>query len=252
MKILVVENEKPAAEKIVNLLKKIDRTVIILGVIETVEEAINRLQDKPEPDLILMDIQLDDGLCFEIFETITVDIPVIFTTAYDEYTLKAFKVNSVDYLLKPIEEASLAAALAKFNKLYFVDKDPFKRDFRMLLNEFRNQYKSRFLIRTGEKYRSVTSGEISHFHISERSVFLSDTQGKDYGVDYSLEQLQGMLDPRKFFRINRECIVNIDSISLMYSYSSSRLQLTLKNSEKSDLFVVSRDKVADFKKWIDR
>ena len=198
-----------------------------------------------------MDIQLDDGLCFEIFETINVDIPVIFTTAYDEYTLKAFKVNSVDYLLKPIDEELLKSALGKFKKL-FADKDPFKRDFKQLLYEFRNQYKSRFLIKIGDKYKSVPAGEISHFYILERNVFLSDSQGKDYAIDYSLEQLQGMLDPRKFFRINRECIVNIESIALMHSYSSSRLQLTLKEKEKSDLFVVSRDKVAEFKRWIDR
>jgi DNA-binding LytR/AlgR family response regulator len=222
-----------------------------MDVIETVEEAINRLQEKPQPDLILMDIQLDDGLCFEIFDTISVDTPVIFTTAYDDYTLKAFKVNSIDYLLKPVDEESLRAALAKYKKLN-ADKDPFRRDFKQLLHEFRNQYKSRFLIRIGDKFRSVPAGDISHFHITERSVFLSDYYGKDYGIDYSLDQLQDILDPRKFFRINRECIVNIDSIALMYSYSSSRLQLTLKNKEKSDLFVVSRDKVAGFKKWIDR
>ena len=251
MNILIVENEMPAADKIVAVLKKIDKNITILGVIETVEEAINRLREKPQPDLVLMDIQLDDGLCFEIFETINVDTPVIFTTAYDEYTLKAFKVNSVDYLLKPIEEDSLRSALEKYKKLY-ADKDPFKRDFKQLLHEFRNLYKSRFLIKIGDKYRSVPAGEISHFHISERNLFLSDFNGKDYGIDYSLEQLQSILDPRKFFRINRECIVNIDAIALMYSYSSSRLQLTLKDKEKSDLFVVSRDKVADFKKWIDR
>lgn len=251
MNILIIENEKPAADKLVRVLMKIDTSITVLGVIESVEEAINRLQEKPQPDLILMDIQLDDGLCFEIFETINVDIPVIFTTAYDEYTLKAFKVNSVDYLLKPIDEESLKYALGKYKKLY-ADKDPFKRDFRQLLYEFRNQYKSRFLIKIGDKYRSVPAGEISHFHICERNVFLSDYQGKDYGVDYSLEQLHSMLDPRKFFRINRECIVNIDAITLMYSYSSSRLQLTLKNKEKSDLFVVSRDKVAGFKRWIDK
>lgn len=251
MNILIIENEKPAADKLIRLLMKIDKSITILGVIETVEATINRLQENPQPDLILMDIQLDDGLCFEIFETAHIEIPIIFTTAYDEYILKAFKVNSIDYLLKPIEEVSLNAALAKFKKLY-ADKDPFKRDFKQLLFEFRNQFKSRFLIRIGDKYRSVPIGEIGHFHINERSVFLSDFQGKDYGIDYSLEQLQTMLDPRKFFRINRECIVNIESISLMYSYSSSRLQLTLKNLEKSDLFVVSRDKVSEFKKWIDR
>jgi len=203
------------------------------------------------PDLVLMDIQLDDGLCFEIFETIEIDIPVIFTTAYDEYTLRAFKVNSVDYLLKPIDEGSLRSAIAKYRKLYG-ERDPFRRDFRQLIHEFRSLYKSRFLVKIGEKYRSVPTGEISHFHISERNVFLNDNHGRDYGVDYSLEQLQNILDPRKFFRISRECIVNIDSIALMYSYSSGRLQLTLKNREKSDLFIVSRDKVAGFKKWIDR
>jgi len=251
MNILIIENEKPAADKLIRLLMKIDKSINILGVIETVEGAINRLQENPQPDLILMDIQLDDGLCFEIFETANFEIPVVFTTAYDEYILKAFKVNSIDYLLKPIEEASLHTALTKFKKLY-ADKDPFKRDFKQLLFEFRNQFKSRFLIKIGDKYRSVPIGEISHFHINERSVFLSDFQGKDYGIDYSLEQLQTMVDPRKFFRINRECIVNIESISLMYSYSSSRLQLTLKNMEKSDLFVVSRDKVSEFKRWIDR
>jgi DNA-binding LytR/AlgR family response regulator len=251
MNILIIENEKHAADKLVRLLMKIDKSITVLGVIETVEETINRLQENPQPDLILMDIQLDDGLCFEIFETTNVDIPVIFTTAYDEYTLKAFKVNSVDYLLKPVDEVLLRSALAKFKKLY-ADKDPFKRDFKQLLYEFRNQYKSRFLIKIGEKYRSVPVVEISHFHITERSVFLNDNHNKDYGVDYSLEQLQAMLDPRKFFRINRECIVNIEAISFMYSYSSSRLQLTLKDKEKSDLFVVSRDKVAEFKRWIDR
>ena len=252
MNILVIENERPAAEKMVKMLKKADRSINVLGIIETVEEAINRLQVKPDPDLIMMDIQLDDGLCFEIFETISVDIPVIFTTAYDEYTLRAFKVNSVDYLLKPVDENALLSALGKFKKLHYDEKDPFKKDFRQLINEFRNQYKSRFLIKFGEKFRSVITSEISHFHINERNLFLTDYNGKDYGIDYSLEQLQDMLDPRKFFRINRECIVSIDSIALMYSYSSSRLQLTLKNQQQSDLFVVSRDKVTEFKKWVDR
>lgn len=241
----------PAAEKVIRLLKKIDKSVTVTGVIETVEEAINRLQERSLPDLILMDIQLDDGLCFEIFETINVEIPVIFTTAYDEYTLRAFKVNSIDYLLKPIDEGSLKNAISKYKKLY-ADKSVYRTDFRQLINEFRNQFKSRFLIRIGDKFRSVPVKEISHFHICEKNVFLKDFQEKDYGIDYSLEQLQGILDPRKFFRINRDCIVNIDAISLMHSYSSSRLQLTLRNESKSDLLIVSRDKVTAFKKWIDR
>ena len=251
MNILIVENEIPAAEKLMSILAKIDKSVTVLGVTETVEETINRLQESPRPDLILMDIQLDDGLCFEIFETINVDTPVIFTTAYDEYTLKAFKVNSIDYLLKPIDEESLKSALRKYKKLY-ADNDPFKRDFRQLLYEFRNQFKSRFLIKTGEKYKSVPVSDISHFHIMERNVFLNDLQGIDYGVEYSLDQIQEMLDPRKFFRINREYVVNINAIATMSSYSSSRFQLTLKNVEKREEFIVSRERVAEFKKWVDR
>jgi DNA-binding LytR/AlgR family response regulator len=251
MNILIVENEKPAADRIARLVKKIDDKARIAGIIETVEDTINWLQSNPRPDLILMDIQLDDGLSFEIFDIIKVETPIIFTTAFDEYTLKAFKVNSVDYLLKPVEEAALKAAIEKYKRLH-ADRDPFKRDFRQLVNEFRNQYKSRFLIKSGEKYKSLTTGEINHFHICERNVFLSDNNGKDHGVDYSLEQLQDLLDPRKFFRINRECIVNIDAIALMYSYSSNRLKLTMKNVGQSDLFIISRDKVSQFKKWIDR
>lgn len=251
MNILIAENELPAAEKIVNLIRKIDESINVMCVVETVEEAVNRLQYKPQPDLILMDIQLDDGLCFEIFELINVEIPVIFTTAYDEYTLKAFKVNSVDYLLKPIDEKSLESALKKFRKLYYDEKDPFKRDFRQLINEFRNQYKSRFLVKIGEKFKSIPTGEISHFHVTERNVFLCDIKGRDYGINYSLDQIQGLLNHSKFFRINRNCIVNINAVTLMYSYSSSRLKLTLKDMKESEIFIVSRDKVADFKKWID-
>lgn len=248
MNILVVENEIPAADKLIGMLNKTDKSINILGVCESVEETINRLQEQPQPDLILMDIQLDDGLCFEIFETIKVDIPVIFTTAYDEYTLKAFKVNSVDYLMKPVDEESLKAAIEKYKKLY-ANNDPFKRDFKQLLYEFRSQYKSRFLIRTGEKYRSILTSEVSHFCIRERNLFLTDNQGRDFGIDYSLEQLEKLLDPRKFFRINRECIIHINAIATMLNYSSSRLKLTLKNKDE---FIVSRDRVAGFKKWIDR
>jgi DNA-binding LytR/AlgR family response regulator len=251
MNVLIVENERPAADRLARMIKNADKGIKLLGIVETVEETINRLQDSPQPDLILMDIQLDDGLCFEIFETVNVDIPVIFTTAFDEYTLKAFKVNSIDYLLKPVDEDLLKAALAKHRKLY-PDRDPLRNDFRQILNEFRHQYKSRFLIRTGEKYRSVATKEIAYFNICERSVFLNDLQSKSYGIDYSLDQLQGILDPRRFYRINRECIVNIDSIAQIHTYSSSRLKLALKNEKENDIFIVSREKVAEFKRWIDK
>ena len=251
MNIVIVENEMPAAKRIIRLLERIDKTAVISEIIETVEAAIVRFQGKPLPDLILMDIQLDDGLCFEIFETINIDTPVIFITAFDEYTLRAFKVNSIDYLLKPVEEEPLRNALEKYKKLY-TDKSPFRTDFRQLLQEFRNQYKTRFLIRIGDKFKSVSVKEINFFHIIEKGVFLRDFNGTDYSIDYSLDQVGTIVDPQKFFRINRDCIVSIDSITLMHSYSSSRLQLVVKNEQKNDLFVVSREKVAAFKKWIDR
>jgi DNA-binding LytR/AlgR family response regulator len=254
MKVLIVENEKPAADKIVRMLGSIDKTIVVSSILETVESTVNWLQTNENPDLILMDVHLDDGLCFEIFETINVDIPVIFITAYDEYSLRAFKVNSVDYLLKPVDQSALKTSIDKFRK-YHNSGESSKSGIVSMLREFSPHYKTRFLVRIGSKYRSVPVSDIPFFHISERNVFLRDNNGRDYGLDSSLENLQKLLDPDRFFRINRDCIVSLDAISLIQSYSSSRLQLVLKNekNEKNDeLFVVSREKVSEFKKWVDR
>jgi DNA-binding LytR/AlgR family response regulator len=251
MNVLVIENEKPAAEKLCRLLKKIDGTITITGILESVEAVINHLHVNPQPDLILMDIQLDDGLCFEIFETINVEVPVIFTTAYDKYTLKAFKVNSIDYLLKPIDENALSQALSKYKKL-FLPAFSLKLDIEKILRELSGQFKTRFLIKSGPRYKSIPVDEISHFHIIQKNVFLKGRDGKDYGIDFSLDHLKKLLDPDKFFRINRDCIISIDSVAHIISYSSSRLQITIKNEKENDVFVVSRDKTGEFKKWIDR
>ena len=251
MNVLVIENEKPAAERLCRLLKKTDSSIEIMDILESVVTATSWLQQNNPPDLILMDIQLDDGLCFEIFETIKVEVPVIFTTAYDEYTLRAFKVNSVDYLLKPVEEDALSSALDKYRKLYTSRALSYK-DIEKIIREISGQYKTRFLIKSGSGYKSIPVNEISHFHICQRSVFLKDRAGKDYGIDYSLDHLQKILDPARFFRINRDCIVSIDSISRITAYSSSRLQLTILNERGNDIFVVSRDKAPEFKKWIDK
>jgi DNA-binding LytR/AlgR family response regulator len=251
MNVLIIENERPASDRLCRLLKKLDGSHAISGIIESVEGAINWFRENKFPDLILMDIQLDDGLCFEIFETVKIDSPVIFTTAYDEYTLKAFKVNSVDYLLKPVQEEQLEAALTKFRKIYSnaIRQDI---DYRQIAKEFTNRFKSRFLVKAGGKYKSVPVIEISYFHILERSVFLKDFNGKECGIDYSLDQLVDLIDPEMFFRINRDCVVNINSILSMNIYSSTRLQLVLKNEPQNENFIVSRDRVPDFKKWLDR
>ncbi len=251
MNILIIEDEKPAAERISRLLKQIDNSSNIVAIIETVEEAINWLQNNALPDLILMDIHLDDGLCFEIFETIKIETPIIFTTAYNEYAIKAFKVNSVDYLLKPIEEEALKNAIDKFKTIHFT-KPVDKVDFKNLFKEFSNQYKTRFLVKIGSRYKSIPLSEICYFYINERDTFIRCFNGRDYGVEYSLEQLQKLVDPDKFFRINRNYMVSIDAVDEMLSYSTSRLQLKLKNEEKSEAFVVSRDKVLEFKRWVDK
>jgi DNA-binding LytR/AlgR family response regulator len=252
MNVLIIENEKPAADKLKHLLHKIDEKIEVTGVIETVEGTVNWLQNNPSPDLILLDIQLDDGICFEIFETIKVDTPVIFTTAYDEFTLRAFKVNSVDYLLKPIQEESLQKALNKFKT--FHDKlsgDLIKR----FLGESAEHYKSRFLVKIGSHFRSVPVNEICCFYIMDRATFIRTMLGKEYSIDHSLDNIQKIVDPSKFFRINRNCLVYISAISDIISYSSSRLQIRLNEKTSvvnEDYLVVSREKVSEFKKWIDK
>jgi DNA-binding LytR/AlgR family response regulator len=235
MNVLIVENEKPAAEKLQRLLKKIDGNIVVTGITETVEGTVNWFQNNALPDIILMDIQLDDGLCFEIFETIKIDVPVIFTTAFNDYMLRAFKVNSIDYLLKPIEEDSLKNAIAKFKSLQVkITGDMIKQ----LFGEIGKQYKTRFLIKIGMHYRSVPVDA-----------------GKEYSVDNSLDNLQKTVDPEKFFRINRNCLVNFNAIRDILSFSSSRLQLKLNENIPGfddEYFVVSRDKVSEFKKWLSK
>jgi len=252
MDILIIENEKPAADKLIRLLKKIDKESRVVGVLETVEHSVNWLQNNPSPSLILLDIQLDDGLCFEIFETIEVNIPVIFTTAYDDYLLRAFKVNSVDYLLKPIEEDALRQALDKFRSVHYRLPGDL---YRQLFGEMNRQYKTRFLIKVGLHYKSIQVNEICCFYILERATFARLFSGRDYSIDYSLDHLQKLVDPDKFFRINRHCLVYINAISDIVSYSSSRLQLKLSEKQpfiNEEFLVVSREKVSEFKKWIDK
>ncbi len=251
MNVLIIENEKPAVDGLVRLLQHIDPGIEVVGVTDSVESTINWFQSNRQPDLMLMDIQLDDGLCFELFETIKMEIPVIFTTAYDAYMLSAFKVNSVDYLLKPIGEEDLRRAIDKFRSVHY-DKSQKSEVFRQLLHTLSKGYKNRFLIKVGEHYKSIPDGEIACIYILERATFLRTTSDKDYAIDYTLETLQKSLDPAKFFRINRNCMVNINEISDILHYSSSRLKITLKSNKPVSDMIVSKDKVAAFKKWIDK
>jgi DNA-binding LytR/AlgR family response regulator len=251
MNVLIIENEKPASENLVRLLKRIDNSINIAAIIETVEETINWFSSNPSPHLILMDIQLDDGLCFEIFESVKINTPVIFTTAYDEYAIKAFRVNSVDYLLKPVTEESLTSAIKKFKTVFPVQTINNEK-INSIYESLGIQNKERFFVKIGEHSRSISAGEISCFYILERNTFLMTGNGKCYDLDYSLDELEKLLNPRRFFRINRQTIVNIDAISDIISFSKNRLIIKIPNSDKIGELLVSREKAAAFKKWLDR
>jgi len=249
MKVLIVEDEQLAAKKLVRLLKETDLEIEIVGEVGSVESAVNWLNSRPHPDLIFMDIQLEDGLCFDIFEKSKINTPVIFTTAYDEYTLRAFKVNSVDYLLKPIKPDELKNAIHKFKEMHnHIDFSGFE----MALRQLQPKQKERFLIKVGEHYKSIEISMIDCFYIKERCNFIHINTGKNYAIDYSLDKIEEVVDLKMFFRINRNMIINFSSIQDILTYSSSRLKISLKNWPEKDELLVSRDRVTDFKLWMDR
>jgi DNA-binding LytR/AlgR family response regulator len=247
MKVVIVEDERLASKRLEQLLKKVEPYIEVLQILESVDEAVNWFSQNTKPDLIFMDIQLDDGISFEIFDAVKIDAPVIFTTAYNEYAIKAFKVNSVDYLLKPIEQEALATAIQKFKKL-FAGKNEFEEKLAKVFGQISPKFKSRFFVKVGIRYQSVPVENICCFFVEERCTFLKTNNDKTYDLDYSLEQLQNMVDTGKFFRINRNYLVNINCIEEIISYSTNRLKLKLGKTE----LIVSRDKVAEFKQWMDR
>lgn len=250
MKVLIIEDERLAAQKLIRLLEEIDPEIEILSVIGSVEQAINWLNTNPAPDLIFMDIQLEDGISFEIFENTEIKTPVIFTTAYDEYTLRAFKVNSVDYLLKPIVSDDLQAALRKFNTFHR-EKEDYNR-IESIIRQLQPKTKERFLIKIGEHYRSIPIPSIHCFFILERNTFLLTDKGKSYPIDYSLDTLEQMVDPSLFFRVSRNFIVNFNAIRDIIVYSSSRLKIIVANWTEKEEILVSRERVGKFKEWMDR
>lgn len=250
MNVLIVEDERLAAEKLEKMLSDINPEIRVLAKLESVIDSINWLNSNKKPDLIFMDIQLDDGICFEIFDSVNIETPIIFTTAYDSYAIKAFQVNSVDYLLKPIEEHALNKALEKYKTIYRASHFHTEK-LNILYDQIINNYKTRFFVKIGNHFHSISVDEIQCFLIQERGIFLRTITGKKYDLDYSLDQVQKMVDPAKFFRINRNYLIHIDSIQDIYSYSSNRLGVKLKMLDHLDM-IVSRDKVSDFKKWLDR
>jgi len=250
MKVVIIEDERLAAEKLADLLEKVEPGIEILQVLESVEESVNWFSQHSAPDLVFMDIQLEDGISFEIFESVKIQAPVIFTTAFDQYAIRAFKVNSIDYLLKPIVKEELALAISKFNQLNQGDEE-LEAKVTKVMEQFSRKYKTRFLIRIGMRFQSVPVSKICTFYVEERSTFLQTIEGKRYDLDFSLDQLQSMVDPEQFFRVNRNFLVNINCIEEIISYSVTRLKLKLENGPEEGV-IVSRDKVSEFKRWMDQ
>ena len=249
MNCLVIEDEKIAAERLCNLIRNDEPTLHIISVIQSVKNAVGWFQKNSQPDLIFMDIQLSDGLSFEIFEQVEISVPVIFTTAFNEYTLKAFKVNSIDYLLKPIDPGELHNAIGKFKTQKQGTSIP-QSVIDQIIHNYTSNYKSKFVIKVGEHIRVFTTENIQCFFSLEKSTFLQNTTGRDYAVPYTLDQLEELLDPGKFFRINRKYIVSFPQISDIINFSNSRLRIKLKTNESDDL-IVSREKVQSFKSWLE-
>lgn len=249
MQVVIVEDEHLAAEKLADQLQRAVPGIEVLKILESVEESVNWFGSNPTPDLVFMDIQLEDGISFEIFEAIKLRAPVIFTTAYDEYAIRAFKVNSVDYLLKPIGEEDLKKALQKFRTIF--DESDFTSRVTRVIEQVSKKYKTRFFMKIGTHFKSVKVADICCFFVEERNTFLKTTSGKTYDIDHSLDQLQTMVDPEQFFRINRNFLVNINCISEIVAYSTTRLKLKLEVDCTDDL-IVSRDRVSEFKHWMDK
>jgi DNA-binding LytR/AlgR family response regulator len=252
MKILIVEDEELAAKKLQKILLAIDSTAIVSGITDSIQGTVEWLQENPQPDLILMDIELSDGQSFEVFNLTEVKSPVIFTTSYDEFALKAFKVNSLDYLLKPVQKDELQAALNKYRKLKGDRQGDMNIDH--LVKELQRKlkpvsYRRRFLVKHAQKLISVEVGEIAYFYSDGRLNFFKTTDNKKYVVDYTMDELEEMLDPDRYFRISRSFYVSINSVDKIEDYFGNRLILALKPAVEKEA-LVSREKVTEFKNWL--
>ncbi|WP_397446770.1 LytR/AlgR family response regulator transcription factor [Polaribacter sp. R77954] len=251
MNVLIIEDEKPAARRLNRMLAALD--IEVQQMLHSVEESLNWLQNNTHPDLIFLDIQLSDGLSFEIFEEIEVKSAIIFTTAYDEYALKAFKLNSIDYLLKPIDDDELEAAVNQFRQ-----QQPQQSDVqvnlddirKLLINPVDRKFKKRLTIKVGQHIKIIHINEVECFYSENKSTYIHTKEHRNFLLDNSLENWQDQLDPEQFFRVNRTFIVHINAIKDIVAYSNSRLKLIL-NSYKETEIIVSRDRVKDFKNWID-
>lgn len=250
MRVIVIEDEAPAARRLQRMLDRLG--VDVEASIPSVHESVAYFKEHQPPDLIFLDIQLSDGLSFEIFDQVQVASAVIFTTAYDEYALQAFKLNSIDYLLKPIDEEELLQAVDKYKhfqpgeKLLQVDFDDIKN---LLVNPVDRVYKKRFVAKVGQHLKLIPVTDIECVYSENKGTYAYTTEGRNYLLDQTLDQLEDELDPEKFFRVSRKFVIHIDAVSDIVSYTNSRLQIRLNHFKDAEV-IVSRERVKDFKDWL--
>jgi len=251
MNVIIIEDEKPSARRLQRMLKAVE--VEAETMLHSVEESIKWFQNNKHPDLIFLDIQLSDGLSFEIFEAIDINSAVIFTTAYDEYALQAFKLNSIDYLLKPIDEDDLKTAVDKFigrtpqNQAVTLDFNDIKK---LLVNPIEREYKKRFSVKVGQHLKLINIEDIECIYSENKGTYVFTNEGRNYLLDSTLDQLEDELEPHVFFRISRKYYVNINAIKDMVSYTNSRLQIKLNHYNEQQV-IVARERVKDFKNWLE-
>lgn len=259
-KVIIIEDELHNSRMLNGMIQKLRPDWSVSAVLESVSESVDWLETNPQPDLILMDIQLSDGICFSIFDKVNLaaETRIIFTTAYDEYAIRAFKVNSIDYLLKPIKESELEFALTKFesfresgmknNTTYSVEKKEYDELIQSILSG-KKEYRKRFLVSAGSNYYKLDTSEIAFIYSSNKSVFAVDFNRKESLLDYNLEQIESELNPEQFFRANRQIILNIDSVKKISNDSGGKLKVFTKPETDFEI-TISRLKAADFKLWL--
>lgn len=248
---LIVEDEEPAASRLIKMLKSIDNEIEIAAIADTVESAVRWLENHRQPDLIMLDIQLGDGLSFDIFKKAKVDSHIIFTTAYDEYAIRAFDTNSIDYLLKPVDENRLEKSLQKFKRLRYAGSIPDMGKLIETLENRRERFKKRFVITVASKIKVVDSSQIAYFFSKEKNTFLRTGDNHTYSLDHSLDHIEQIVDPAIFFRISRQYLVAYNSIVKIDILSKSRIRIQTEPQSDEEL-LVSTSRTSEFRSWLDR
>lgn len=256
MKVLIIEDEPLAAKRLIGLLNELDPGIQVLEILDSIEDTVKWLHENPHPELIFMDIMLADGQSFQIFESIHIKVPIIFTTAYDEFAIKAFKVNSIDYLLKPIEPLLLEAALKKHHSLIPLPEN-FNAVMELLLQNavkdrpVQQAFKNRFLVKRGDKFIPIAIAEIAYFSFKDKLSFLNTFDGNKYMLEHTLDELEKIVNPNTYFRLNRQYIMAFSCIKVVHNYFNGRLKVYVE-PDVNEGIIVSKERAQAFKSWLNR